>query len=84
MADFCNKCAEEHGFPTPDIDIPKLFDDLIPETYFPVICEGCSMLGVGKNEDGELILNFLDSGDGRDGQWVKSDINEYKYKTKQT
>lgn len=81
MAEFCNKCSDWHGFPRTDIDIPKLFNDLKPETYFPVLCEGCSMQAVGKDKDGELIVAFFGEKNDEGGIWHKRDINDYKYKT---
>jgi hypothetical protein len=60
MADFCNKCsikiAGDTG--TAEIDILKISESLAPNTYMPVLCEGCSMRAVGKTETGETLIAF--------------------------
>lgn len=62
MADFCNKCAPEMWGPeTPaDIDILQIVENLEYDTYVPCICEGCGLLGIGKDEDGETLLAVFD------------------------
>jgi len=78
MAEFCNKCTKEmFGDVKPDIDVVKLFEDLVPESFFPVVCEGCGMLGVG-NRGGDLILAFEIEDEEDSCEWIISDINEYK------
>ncbi len=60
MADFCNICANEmwgcevHE----DIDVPKIFRKLEPGYWQPVLCEGCELEGVAKDDNGELLLMF--------------------------
>jgi hypothetical protein len=63
MADLCNKCAPEMWGPeTPaDIDILQIVENLEYDTYVPCICEGCGLLGIGKDEDGNPQLAVLDS-----------------------
>ena len=58
MADFCNRCATEmwgDDFP-PEIDVQKIAESLEPNTYMPVLCEGCRMVAVGKNEKQEIMI----------------------------
>lgn len=64
MADFCNKCAEEMGFPEPDIDVYKIWESLEPGYYQSEICEGCGFLGILRSEDNQILV-ILDSGDGK-------------------
>lgn len=74
MADFCTKCAKEHGFPKPDIDVKHTFDSL-KLGYFKQIgvCEGCGMLGISKTEDGKMQIAFADK-----QFWVNAKINDYE------
>jgi hypothetical protein len=60
MADFCNKCSTEIAGDTggAEIDILKLSESLAPDTYIPVLCEGCGMRAVGKTETGEILIAF--------------------------
>ena len=47
MADFCNKCAEEMGFPEPDINVYAIWESLEPGYYESGhICEGCGFIGI--------------------------------------
>jgi hypothetical protein len=60
MADFCNKCSTKIAGDTgeAEIDILKLSESLAPDTYMPVLCEGCGMRAVGKTETGETLIAF--------------------------
>ena len=60
MADFCNKCSIEISGDTgnSEIDVVKISESLAPDTYMPVLCEGCSMRAVGKTETGETLIAF--------------------------
>jgi hypothetical protein len=65
MADFCNKCAREiwgEDF-EPEIDVPSMAEQLPAGHYIPVICEGCVMTAVIKNEDGSVRLEFFGMND---------------------
>ncbi len=62
MADFCTKCSpamfgEEVQ---PDIDILKIAEDLKPG-YFTkgVLCEGCGLVAVIKEENLEIKVGLL-------------------------
>jgi hypothetical protein len=63
MADFCNKCSIEMGFPTPDIDVYKIFDSLQPGFFETHICEGCGFVGIARSENDELFV-IHQNGDG--------------------
>jgi len=60
MADFCNKCSTKIAEDTggAEIDILKLSESLAPDTYIPVLCEGCGMRAVGKTDTGETLIAF--------------------------
>ena len=60
MADFCNKCSIEISGDTgnSEIDVLKISESLAPDTYMPVLCEGCRMRAVGKTETGETLIAF--------------------------
>ncbi len=57
MADFCNKCSVEMGFPEPDIDVYKIWESLEPGYYESGhICEGCGFLGVARGMHDEVFV----------------------------
>ena len=56
-----------------DIDIPKIFKRLEPNTYETFICEGCGMIGLGKTESGKCWALF----DEDRANWVEIDLDEY-------
>lgn len=67
MADFCNVCSPRvwgevdskgRGI-IPDIDVFKIFKGLKKGYMLPVLCEGCTMNGIMKNENGELKVHYL-------------------------
>lgn len=60
MANFCNKCSIKiaGGTGNSEIDVLKISESLAPDTYMPVLCEGCSMRAVGKTETGETLIAF--------------------------
>ena len=82
MADFCNKCSTKIAEDTggAEIDILKLSESLAPDTYMPVLCEGCGMRAVGKTETGEILIAFkineIETGDEVHwisyAEWAKS------------
>ena len=72
MADFCNNCALETWGDqySPEIDIYKIAEGLDLNTYKPVLCEGCGICAVGKNQEGgTVIATILEEGSVED--WVK-------------
>jgi hypothetical protein len=74
MADFCNKCSTEIAGDTgeAEIDILKLSESLAPDTYIPVLCEGCGMRAVGKTDTGETLIAFKinEIETGYEVQWI--------------
>jgi hypothetical protein len=66
MADFCNKCSNEmFGEDSqPDIDVYEISKTLKPGYYQPVLCEGCVMVAVAKNDEGLIEI----AREGQDGQ----------------
>lgn len=40
----------------PEIDVHEIAKDLQPGQYMPVLCEGCVMRAVSKNEAGEIEI----------------------------
>lgn len=63
MADFCNKCSEEMGFPKPDIDVYSIKESLEIGYYVPYICEGCGFIGIARGENDETFVIFDDGND---------------------
>lgn len=59
MADFCNRCSVEMGFPEPDIDVYKIWESLKPGYFESCLCEGCGIRGVARGENNELFVILL-------------------------
>ena len=62
MAEFCNKCAEKHGFPKPDIDVSQKAMNL--DEGFMVeagLCEGCGLTHIARI-NGRIAYCTLTSG----------------------
>ncbi|GJQ43744.1 MAG: hypothetical protein JETCAE03_32420 [Ignavibacteriaceae bacterium] len=61
MAEFCNKCIEK-VFPgeKPDIDVYEIFNELKEGYVQPVLCEGCGMSGILKDDYGHLKVIYID------------------------
>lgn len=74
MADFCNKCAEEMGFPQPDIDVYQIHESLEPGFFESCLCEGCGIRGIAKGENDELFVIHLLEND----EAVFSDYEKYE------
>lgn len=53
MADFCNQCAEDMGFPHGDLAGITKPEDQMRHLYAVVLCEGCGPIQV--NKDGYCI-----------------------------
>lgn len=62
MADFCNKCTERMFGENvePDIDVYKIGENLEPGYFQVVLCEGCGLKIISKNELGYIKVG----GDG--------------------
>ena len=74
MADFCNKCAKAMWGEEiePEIDVPQIATKLTNGYYMSVICEGCGLIALSKEEDCKVILAYGDS-DGDDIAWESLD-----------
>ena len=59
MAEFCNKCAKEWGMKA-DIDIYKIHSGLDKGYQRSVLCEGCEIIAVSKEDDGALMVGYPD------------------------
>ena len=61
MADFCNKCAQEmwDKGADPDIDVYKIAEELEPNHFESVLCEGCGVRAIGKRSTGEIVIGLL-------------------------
>jgi hypothetical protein len=58
MADFCTNCSLEmwgNELP-PDLDIKEIAESLKSGTYKPVLCEGCGMRAIGKDDNGAITI----------------------------
>jgi hypothetical protein len=59
MAEFSKQYCELHEQEMePDFDILQMANQVQPDHYIPIICEGFGFLAIGKNEEGEIILAF--------------------------
>lgn len=59
MADFCNVCSREmFGDIKPEIDVHKIVSDLPENTAINVLCEGCGMSFIGKDQEKNTFLYF--------------------------
>ena len=70
MADFCNKCAHElwgEDF-EPEIDVSKIANQLPTGHYISVLCEGCVMVAISKDETGKVNIAYGNIG-GDDLTW---------------
>lgn len=60
MADFCTPCSAAMFGDRfqPDINLREIAATLENGTYVPVLCEGCGMNAVGKDENGQVIVHI--------------------------
>jgi hypothetical protein len=59
MAEFCNVCSREiFGEAKPDIDVYKIASSLPGGVIKNVLCEGCGMSFVGKDQEENVFLYF--------------------------
>jgi hypothetical protein len=59
MADFCNICSKEmFGDVNPDINVHQILEELDSGFFTSVLCEGCGMSHIGKEEDGTPFFYF--------------------------
>lgn len=64
MADFSKQwcVANDPDMPS-DFDILEEANNLEPNHYVPVICEGYGFIAIGKDEHGRIMLAFRDDQD---------------------
>jgi len=60
MAEFCNRCAEKHGF-HPDFDVEAIAKKLKKGERISVLCEGCGLVGIWKDGEGEMRLVYWEN-----------------------
>ena len=58
MAEFCTYCAPKMWGDDvlPDIDVVAIAESLPLEAYSLVLCEGCEMSAIGKDENGTVLI----------------------------
>lgn len=79
MADYCNKCSEEiHGGKVPpEIDVYEIASGLCNGCIANVLCEGCEMMGVLKDERGRIFALYEEY--SKDGVEIKKvSVDEWK------
>jgi len=61
MADFSKQWCEKNDPDMPhDFDILEEANNLKPNHYLPLICEGYGFVAIGKGNHGEIFLAFKD------------------------
>ena len=83
MAEFCTYCAPKMWGDEvlPDIDVVAIAESLPQEAYSLVLCEGCGMSAIGKDEN-DTVLIAMPTGkevadeNTKDVTWVT--LDEYK------
>ncbi len=73
MADFCNKCSDEMGFPKPDLDVYTIKERLQKGFYASYICEGCGFLGIARGLNDETLVIFEDKNEPSGFKFVDYD-----------
>jgi hypothetical protein len=87
MSDFCTQCsiATFGDKIQPDINIREIASSLENGMYVPVLCEGCGMNAVGKDENGQIIVhvpkNVRDDAD-KQYNWIRLEDFEKDHLTK--
>lgn len=67
MADFCTTCAERFGM-IADIDLTKLSSKLKLGEEIRFLCEGCEMIALLKDKQGQVFRGYYEPGGIR---WIK-------------
>lgn len=83
MAEFCTYCAPKMWGEEalPDIDVAAIAESLPLDTYSLVLCEGCGMSAIGKDNDNTICI-AMPTGiknaeeNKKEVKWVS--LNEYK------
>ena len=62
MADFCNKCAPDMWGASvqPDIDVYSIAEKLEFGHFESVLCEGCRVRAIGKDQGGRVLIALLE------------------------
>lgn len=68
MAEFCSDCAERYGL-IAEIDTEKILARLKPGYSQNVLCEGCELIALLKEDDSTLFKGYNNRGQVR---WVKA------------
>ena len=79
MADYCNKCALEilGDKAKPEIDVYNIASFLCNGCIKHVLCEGCEMVGVYKDGDGNIFVLYEEY--TRDGlEFKKVSVKEWE------
>ncbi len=60
MAEFSKQYAlsPDSEFDHWDFDILEIANNISPGFYISIICEGFGFIGIGKDEDGKIILAY--------------------------
>lgn len=59
MASYCNKCSKDlYGTSVPEIDVYEISSSLGNGYFVNVLCEGCEMIGVQKDDYGRIFLLY--------------------------
>lgn len=68
----------------PEIDIKKITESLEPGTYTSVLCEGCGMGAIAKEEDGKITLALPADikAETIDYKWITLEEFERDYESK--
>jgi len=76
MAEFSKQYTQrpDSEFDQWDFDILEIAKDLSSGFYTPIICEGFGFIGIGKDDDGEIILAFPK------GNTLESEVEWKSYK----
>lgn len=74
MADFCNICANKMfgDKVKPDIDVPKIFNVLQEGYCMSVLCEGCGLSDIAK-EEGNLLIRYYEY-----ASFQQANLKDYK------
>jgi hypothetical protein len=67
MAEFCTDCADRYGF-IAEIETEKILARLKPGNSHNVLCEGCELVALFKDDDSAFFKGYNNSGQIR---WVK-------------
>lgn len=67
MAEFCSDCADKYGF-VAEIETEKILARLKPGNSQNVLCEGCELVALLKDDTSALFKGYNDDGHVK---WLK-------------